>query len=153
MNTPYKFFEKGLSLYEQYAVQNILSKTNVQPGSQYDAKTIHEAINSVLNINTVIKCAKAKGSDGEQYLHEIQLCFNKQWQLIDCAPKNLNGRTKCDLKKKIHYLSKMPEDTGDESSTWKFLIHFISIMLLVAVVLFAYKWAKSRKAGQTFLSF
>lgn len=107
---------------------------------------IHNAVYKELNITPKIKCAKTEGSDGDQYLHEIQICFNTKLELIDCGrPRNYGGAfTTCDLRKKVQYLGKMPEDAGDESTSWKFFVHFLSIILLVGVVLFAYKWAKNQ---------
>lgn len=137
--------------HDQYAIQQMLSKANIQPDSKYEIKEIYNAIKSELNVNPKIGCARTKGVDGEQYLHDVQICLNKQLELIDCGritPKNYAGvLTSCDSRKKVHYLGKVPKDVTDhESTAWRFLVHFVSIILLVGVVLFAYKWAKNRNS-------
>lgn len=131
-------------------MHKILSTANIQPGQAFDAIEIHNAIKNELNVNAVINCLKDKQND-EQYLFEIQLCFNKNLELTDCIRRpNANGvRTNCNSKKKIQYPKKLPDylvDGGsdDESTAWRFVIHFISIILIVVLVFFAYKSAKSR---------
>lgn len=149
LSTPTKYFEQGLNWYDQYAMHKILSAANIQPGQKVDAIEIHNAIRKQLNVDAVIFCLKDEQND-EQYLFEIRLCFSRKLELKDCTRKpNPDGvRTNCNSKKKIQYASKLPhslvDDSEEESTAWRFIIHFISIILIVVLVFFAYKTAKVR---------
>lgn len=131
-------------------MHKVLSAENIRPGEQFDVIEIHRAIKNQLNINAQINCMKEDNQNGEQYLYEIKLCFNKNLELSNCDRKpNSDGIiTNCNSKKKIHYPTKLPkyliDDSANESTAWRFLIHFISIILIVMLVLFAYRSAKSR---------
>lgn len=147
LNTPAKYFQQGLNWFEQYAMHTILSTEKIQPGKQFNAIDIHQAIKSRLNVNAEINCLN---QNGVQYLFEIKLCFNKQLELSNCNRKpNADGvLTNCNSKKEIQYPSQLPkhlvDDESSGSTVWSFILHFISIIFMVVFVFFAYKSAKSR---------
>lgn len=130
-------------------MHKILSTAKIQPGRYFDAVEIHNAIRNQLNVDAVIFCLKDE-QKGEQYLFEIRLCFNKKLELKDCTrrPNSDGVLTNCNSKKKIQYASKLPDylvgDSEEDSTAWRFIIHFISIILIVVLVFFAYKSAKDR---------
>lgn len=126
-------------------MHKILSMGNIQPGKQFNAIEIHETIKNQLNVNAEINCLK-DDQTGEQYLYDIRLCFDKIFELRNCVRKpNANGViTNCNSKMQIQYPMKLPEHLVDESTAWRFILHFISIILIVVLVFFAYKSAKNR---------
>lgn len=149
LNTPIKYFEQGLNWIDRYAMHKILSTQNIQPGQRFDAIELHDAIKNQLNVNAEINCLK-DDRNGEQYLFEVRLCFDKNLQLSNCLRRpNANGViTNCNSKKKIYYPKELPDylvdNSANESTVWRFVIHFISIILIVVLVFFAYKTAKGR---------
>lgn len=149
LDVPTKYFERGLIWFDQYPIYKILAKEKILPGQQFDAIDVHQAIKRQLNVNAIINCLKEE-QNGDQYLFEVKLCFDKKLELSHCLRKpNADGViTNCNPKKKIQYPVNLPAyligDSANESTVWRFIIHFISIILIVVLVFFAYKSAKSR---------
>lgn len=149
LSTPVKYFEQGLRWHDQYAMHKILSMAKIKPGQSVEAIEIHNAIKSQLNVNASILCLIDK-QNNEQYLFEIRLCFSKKLELIDCTrrPNSDGVLTNCNSEGKIRYATKLPaylvHGNDEESTAWRFVIHFISIILIVVLVFFAYKSAKAR---------
>lgn len=147
-DSPNKYFEQGLTWIRQYSIYDVLSKANILPGSFYDVIDVNNAIRSGFHVNAMISCTKMKDSDGnlgKQYLREIKLCFNMQLELIDCGKTSSRTViTNCD-KRKVYYPDIAPGDTDQdhESTLWRFTYHFVSLIFLILIVLFAYKTAKN----------
>lgn len=127
-------------------MHKILTTEHIAPGKQFDAIEIHQAIKNRLNINAEINCMN---QNGEQYLFEIKLCFNKELKLTNCNRKpNADGvLTNCKSKKEIQYPEKLPtylvNDDENGSTVWSFMLHFIFIIFMVAFIFIAYKRCKN----------
>lgn len=116
-------------------MNSLLSKSNVEPGTKYNVADFHNAIKSAIKINPSIHCVREKHHNGEQYLSEIKICFNKQLELVNCngvlglpAPHyDDDVITNCDPNNQINYPSTLPQyllDNNDREPvkpvSWRF---------------------------------
>lgn len=88
-----KYFSQALAWHEQFSMDGLLSKANIQPGTQHGVNEFHSAVKSSLNVNPVIQCFKENENNDVQYLSEIRICFNKQLELVDCTLSSLRLST------------------------------------------------------------
>ncbi|XP_011314774.1 ribonuclease Oy-like [Fopius arisanus] len=83
VNTQENYFRKTLQLRDKFYVKSILDKLKILPGKSYPVKKIVDGINQALGKRCVVSlvCNSAKKLS---YLSEIQICFDKSFNLIDC---------------------------------------------------------------------
>lgn len=105
----------------------ILSKSNINPGAEYNFTSINNALTSVLNITAKIECIREENYPNEQYLSEIRICFDKTLTLIDCN-NNLMKRsgiynTNCNLNQAIFYPNALRTriDEKPSKSIWQII--------------------------------
>lgn len=115
-------------------MNGLLSKANVEPGSNYHVIDFHNAIKTALKTNPSIHCVHEKSHKGEQYLSEIKICFNKKLELVDCngvkgelvSYHDDNVITNCDPNIQINYPNTLPEylldnvDRKPAKPIWRF---------------------------------
>lgn len=96
---------------------SILEQSKIVPSDDgYTLSNINDAVVKVLKVTPAIECDvdKAKNS----LINEIRICFNKDFELIDCTHNDGLGdgiATNCNLKKPIMYLSKIPANSSFDS--------------------------------------
>lgn len=148
LSTENKYFGQGLTWLQQYTMNGLLSKANINPGTKYNVIDIHNAVKSVLNTSPSIHCVREKNDHGEQYLSEIKICFNKQLELIDCNGIRLKDQqyfndniiSSCDPNHEVHYPSTLPQylleksDRGPAKTVWQF--PWVNIFKLIRII----KW-------------
>lgn len=163
LRTENKYFGQGLTWLQQFTMNNILSKANIEPGSQFNVHDYYNAIKDALKVKPVLHCVREKHHAGEQYLSEIRICFNKQLELIDCTGVvgkpfkkfeyyddydiiTNNGYydddiiANCDLNSKVNYPSTLPKyliennDRKPDAPVWRF--PWVNLYKLVRMI----KW-------------
>ncbi|KAK4875822.1 hypothetical protein RN001_012244 [Aquatica leii] len=108
LNNQLQYFTHGLELIRNYNITNILSNYFITPGFDgYNVENIFNSIKTVLNHNPVVRCVVDKDSN-RFLISEIQICFDKQFNVIDCDPvkkKFRNGGilTDCSLTENVFY--------------------------------------------------
>ncbi|KAK4875894.1 hypothetical protein RN001_012316 [Aquatica leii] len=112
LNNELKFFKQGLEWIKMFNMKSILLKYNIIPSlNGYEVENIFNSIKNVLNHDPVVQCVVDKESK-ETLISEIQICFDRSFNLIDCDPVEKNFRkdgilTDCSLKKKVFYPNKV----------------------------------------------
>lgn len=83
LNSQYKYFSKGLSLFSNYGMSPILAESGIVPDDdkEYKLIDIYNAVKTKLKVNPSIQC---RVLEGRQFLVEIRICFDKQLNLTDC---------------------------------------------------------------------
>ncbi|XP_054084445.1 ribonuclease Oy isoform X1 [Zeugodacus cucurbitae] len=125
-----KYFTQGLAWREQYLMSNILGNAGIHPDSNNTVVALQTAIVKTLGKNPSIHCIYDNKRD-VSYLEEIRICFNKQFELIDCdgvipgdaVAINYPGgtvNTNCHISKPIHYPSNVPPLLREQEEKWKF---------------------------------
>lgn len=129
------YFNKALFWAAQYNMTYILAKSNILPNNLSPVKLIdiHNAVKSELKVNPVINCF-SNWKTREQYLNEIRLCFNREFELIDCDGMEQLTRenviSNC-VFKPIHY--RMDNDDG-ETSGWFSFFAWVGLIVLIIVI-------------------
>lgn len=113
----------------------ILNSSRITEGNQYPAATIQDAI--VLSTTKLSKIIESKMRCAKNWLFEIRICFNKQFEVIDCPnvtnstlkltypskPSPAAQALRCDVSSNGH-------STSQFLSLIAFLIAFPSFLLL-----------------------
>lgn len=130
-------------------MSGLLSKSNIEPGAQYNVLDFHNAIKQILNTNPSIHCVKEAEHAADQYLSEIKVCFNKQLELIDCNSISKQFGlieyddgviTNCHLNQPVQYPSTLPEyilnniDREATQKVWRF--PWVNLYKLIQII----KW-------------
>uniref|UniRef100_UPI00398EF90C ribonuclease T2 n=1 Tax=Pristiophorus japonicus TaxID=55135 RepID=UPI00398EF90C len=118
LDTQDKYFSKALELYHQLDLNSVLQKSGILPSTNYYmVEDIEKALVSVYGVTPKIQCLRLTQAAAVQTLGQIELCFNKEFQLQNCieaAPNMLvskNDRqhstsadfSECDPNLKISY--------------------------------------------------
>uniref|UniRef100_U5EP87 Putative ribonuclease x25 n=1 Tax=Corethrella appendiculata TaxID=1370023 RepID=U5EP87_9DIPT len=118
-----KYFGQGLKWLDRYSMTNVLKDGNVLPGNNYTALEIHNVLLAYFSKNVAIECYHDSRTK-LQFLFEIRICFNKQFELTDCdgilllekvSVNYSNGTviTNCNLKKPVFYPQNIPMSKFD----------------------------------------
>ncbi|KAF4089996.1 hypothetical protein AMELA_G00044640 [Ameiurus melas] len=112
MNTQHKYFSKALELYHKLDLDSVLKKSNIVPSENYYKLTdVEECISNSYGVTPKIQCV-SHGKESEfQTLGQIEICFDKQFQLLDCEkiPEELQSRDNhpgfsvCDVSVPVYY--------------------------------------------------
>lgn len=143
---------------QQYELSDALSNANIVPGTKYNVLDIHRAVKNALNANPTIQCVREKGRGGDQYLHEIRICFSKALELIDCdgvgkgftAPNGDHLTTNCNFDHLVNYPSALPQHFQDRADhqttpTWRKYFICITVILVAIIFIVAYRCEKDRR--------
>ncbi|KAF5306121.1 hypothetical protein FQR65_LT07397 [Abscondita terminalis] len=110
LNTQLKFFSQGLEWIKMFNMKGILLQNNIIPSPNgYTIENIFNSIKDVLNHNPIVQCEVDKDTK-ETLISEIQICFDKSFNLMNCdsveaSLKKDSILTDCSLKKNIFYPS------------------------------------------------
>ncbi|XP_031351086.1 ribonuclease Oy [Photinus pyralis] len=114
LNTELKYFSKGLEWNHMFNIHKLLLSSSIIPSlSGYTIEKIYSSIRNVLNHNPIMQCVIDKHTK-ESLLSEIQLCFDRALNMMDCdSVKELFDQvvkvgsvlTDCSLKKVVVYPS------------------------------------------------
>ncbi|XP_028843950.1 ribonuclease T2 [Denticeps clupeoides] len=110
LNSQHKYFSKALELYHKLDLDGMLKKSNIVPSEHYySLDDIEKAIAGFTGATPKIQCAH---SEKNQKLGQIEICFNRDFQLMDCEKSAevlrypagvLTGFSVCDGKTPIYY--------------------------------------------------
>ncbi|KAK2853013.1 hypothetical protein Q7C36_008214 [Tachysurus vachellii] len=85
MDSQHKYFNKALELYHKLDLDGVLKKSNIVPSENYYKFTdVEGSINSAFGVHTKIQCVSHEKESEFQILGQIEICFDKQFQLVDC---------------------------------------------------------------------
>ncbi|KAJ8383758.1 hypothetical protein AAFF_G00215170 [Aldrovandia affinis] len=118
LNTEHKYFNKALELYHKLGLNSALRNHSIVPSeTYYMLDDIEGAIYDFYKVKPKIQCTHAL--KGEQTLGQIEICFDKEFTLIDCHhpveedtwnnPNNIlttggsTGFSVCDRNVKVFY--------------------------------------------------
>jgi ribonuclease T2 len=84
------YFTFTLALRNQFDFGPILEKSGIEPDDTflYDLSKLKQAVQKVLNVEPYAVCYVLRDSD-VQYLSQMNICFDKQMQLIECSRETL----------------------------------------------------------------
>ncbi|KAI1894596.1 hypothetical protein AGOR_G00117400 [Albula goreensis] len=83
LDTEHKYFSKALELYSKLDLDGTLKTHNIVPSeTYYMLDDIEGVIQSFYKVKPKIQCYHPK--KGEQILGQIEICFNKEYTLMDC---------------------------------------------------------------------
>lgn len=86
LNSEYKYFSKALELYRKLDLTSVLMKYNIKPSpSYYQMDDIRKAITSTFGVHAKIQCIPPDEEQIAQTLGQIEICFNQEYELIDCV--------------------------------------------------------------------
>ncbi|XP_033874964.3 ribonuclease T2-like isoform X2 [Acipenser ruthenus] len=86
LNSENKYFAKALDLYKNVGLDSILKKFNIVPSSKYyRLDDIRNSIGSFYKVKPKIQCVSPSQGEEVQTLGQIEICFDKEYQLIDCV--------------------------------------------------------------------
>ncbi|XP_058242078.1 ribonuclease T2 [Hemibagrus wyckioides] len=85
MDSQHKYFSKALELYHKLDLDGVLKKNNIVPSENYYKLTdVEGSIASSYGAPPKIQCISHKKESEFQVLGQIEICFDKQFQLVDC---------------------------------------------------------------------
>ncbi|XP_025992921.1 ribonuclease Oy [Solenopsis invicta] len=105
LNNEFNYFQEGLKLLDTYNMIDVLAKANIVPGNKYMVQQMLMGLQRVLGKRGQITCIVDK--NGESYVTEIRICFDKTLQLVDCDGIS-SFPTNCNRTKEIIYPSRVP---------------------------------------------
>ncbi|XP_001599358.2 ribonuclease Oy [Nasonia vitripennis] len=107
VNTEKKYFQKGLDLLDQYDMKHVLGKANIVPNGKYHLQDYLDGVRKILGKNAQVECVR-NTKRKELYISEMRICFDRQFDLIDC-----NGiphfPSNCDHNQQIIYPGSVPD--------------------------------------------
>ncbi|KAL7289917.1 hypothetical protein TKK_0016305 [Trichogramma kaykai] len=106
MNSQEKYFEKTIELFKKYDPSQYLKDTEIMPGQSYEFKKLRNVLKEFLH-GAVPNITCVETVEGDQYLHEIRICLDKELlEPINCeTPVNPAAPTLgvCDEKYHVIY--------------------------------------------------
>ena len=102
----FDYFSKSLELREKFDFGRILEKSGIVPDDHklYTIENIMSAVKLQLGVLPIPLCTKKKKLK-KQYLREMQICFDKKMDLIECH----NTRPMCSSKLPVSYPTIKPK--------------------------------------------
>lgn len=77
-----EYFTKAITLANMYNIKEILNSSKITEGNRYTTASIQDAM--VLNTTRLSKIIGSKSKCARDWLFEIRICFNKQFEVINC---------------------------------------------------------------------
>lgn len=77
-----EYFTKAITLANIYNIKEILNSSRITEGNRYTTASIQDAI--VLKTTRLSKIIGSKSKCAKDWLFEIRICFNKQFEVINC---------------------------------------------------------------------
>ncbi|KAJ8913605.1 hypothetical protein NQ315_013427 [Exocentrus adspersus] len=114
------YFQQGLVWNEQYKLSDILTQSKVIPGTEgYTIDQIYNAVKLSTQSTPIIQCTVDRKTK-ESMISEIQICFNKSLEVVDCDQFQTDNENKlgiltdCSLKKPVMYFAEIPNGVSYE---------------------------------------
>ncbi|XP_078086416.1 ribonuclease T2 [Mustelus asterias] len=86
VDTQKKYFSKALELYQSINLNSVLVKFGILPSpNYYRMEKIENALLSSYRVIPKIQCLPPTGESAVQILGQIELCFTKDFQLMNCT--------------------------------------------------------------------
>ncbi|KAB5582055.1 hypothetical protein PHYPO_G00182770 [Pangasianodon hypophthalmus] len=85
LDTQHKYFSKALELYHKLDLDGILKKSNIVPSENYyKLADVEGSISNSYGVTPKIQCVSHTKESEFQTLGQIEICFDRQFQLLDC---------------------------------------------------------------------
>ncbi|KAI5611602.1 ribonuclease T2 precursor, partial [Silurus asotus] len=85
LDSQHKYFGKTLELYHKLDLNGVLKKNNIVPSENYYKLTdVVGSISGSYGVDPKIQCVSHDKMSEFQILGQIEICFDKQFQLVDC---------------------------------------------------------------------
>ncbi|XP_021363788.1 ribonuclease Oy-like [Mizuhopecten yessoensis] len=83
------YFQKALDIAGTYGASKLLAKENIVPSSSrtYTLEEIETALTHQIGVNAIVECTKDEKT-GKMMLYEVEICFDKQFNPVDCYDSN-----------------------------------------------------------------
>ena len=102
------YFTTTLNLRKEYNFDTILSKASITPDDNkpYKLNDIEEAIKKALKVEPIVSCYS---QDNKQYIAEMQVCLDRNLELIECKSAQDKGHVAyssekpCSTKNEVYY--------------------------------------------------
>ncbi|NWX61172.1 RNT2 Ribonuclease, partial [Promerops cafer] len=100
LNSQKKYFGKAIELYQHVDLNGCLLKAGINPSSSYYKMTaIKEALTRFYGVTPKIQCLPPEEGEEAQTIGQIEFCFTKELQLVNCtALEGESSRTQAHLK-------------------------------------------------------
>eukprot|EP00062_Callorhinchus_milii_P009750 gi/632953879/ref/XP_007892663.1/ PREDICTED: ribonuclease T2-like [Callorhinchus milii] len=86
LNSQEKYFSKALELYKKLDLNSVLAKFHIVPSAEYYMlEEIENALLSTYGTIPKIQCIHPTEEGSVQTLGQIELCFNTDFQLLNCT--------------------------------------------------------------------
>ncbi|KAK1791447.1 hypothetical protein P4O66_013450 [Electrophorus voltai] len=83
LNGQHKYFSKALELYHKLDLDGVLKKSQILPSENpYKLADLEMSISDAYKVTPKIQCISQE--QGGQILGQIEICMDRQFQLIDC---------------------------------------------------------------------
>ncbi|XP_062851109.1 ribonuclease T2-like [Trichomycterus rosablanca] len=109
LNSQHKYFSKALELYHKLDLDGVLKKSNILPSEDpYKFADVEQSIVNAYGVKPKIQCISHDKEAEVQTMGQIEVCFDKQFQLIDCEKRmeelqNNTGFMVCDESVPVYY--------------------------------------------------
>ncbi|MCJ8730951.1 hypothetical protein PDJAM_G00190050 [Pangasius djambal] len=85
LDTQHKYFSKALELYHKLDLDGVLKKSNIVPSENYyKLADVEGSISNSYGVTPKIQCVSHTKESEFQTLGQIEICFDRQFQLLDC---------------------------------------------------------------------
>ncbi|XP_062911196.1 ribonuclease T2 isoform X1 [Mobula hypostoma] len=86
LNSQNKYFSKALELFKTLDLNSVLEKSNILPSSKYyTMEVIEDALVRMYGVTPKIQCMFPSQGVSVQTLGQIEFCFTKEFQLLNCT--------------------------------------------------------------------
>ncbi|XP_064270103.1 ribonuclease T2 isoform X3 [Passer domesticus] len=86
LNSQKKYFGKAIELYQHVDLNGCLLKAGIKPSSSYYKMTaIKEALTRFYGVTPKIQCCPPEEGEKAQTIGQIEFCFTKELQLVNCT--------------------------------------------------------------------
>ncbi|XP_066401727.1 ribonuclease T2 [Molothrus aeneus] len=88
LNSQKKYFGKAIELYQHVDLNGCLLKVGIKPSSSYYKMTaIKEALTRFYGVTPKIQCLPPEEGEKAQTIGQIEFCFTKELQLVNCTAR------------------------------------------------------------------
>ncbi|VDK76326.1 unnamed protein product [Litomosoides sigmodontis] len=107
VNDEVKYFNKSLTLFEQFDIFRMLEKQKIVPSKEksYDMMLLNRSLISAYGKNVKFHCIQDK--EKKWFLSDVRLCLTKNFKLMDCKTKLWKWKS---LKKSLLIYQPCPID-------------------------------------------
>lgn len=83
------YFQKALDLAGTYGASQLLARENIVPSEtqKYTLEEIENALTHQIGARAMLQCTKDEKT-GKMMVYEVEICFNKQFNPVDCYISN-----------------------------------------------------------------